>query len=147
MHLPKEQGGISQPIGCGAFPNYFADASYGFGPNPKKSDEAVRLWCRETATILRERRSRSGAIQYQDKRTWTRSLYRCSLSKRPKVRIVNDYPYPLNALRAQFHLPVIERISSGRNCSFLALMCFTTFQIYAHDFAPTFGFEIQTHDV
>ena len=132
-----------QPTGCGACPNLFADESYNFGANPKKSDEPVKLWC-----LLREQHNRTGALQYQDKRVWTRSLFRCSLSENPKLRIVTDFSYPLNAFRAQFNLPVIKRIERTRNYSFLGSVIFCDCPGLRADFAPTFGFDdIQTHDV
>ena len=40
-------------------------------------------------------------------------------SLEPKVRMVFDVAYPLNALSAMVHLPLIRQITSVPNCSFL----------------------------
>ena len=144
---PKLEGGIVQSSGCGAYPNYFAKAAECFGPNPKKSDSAVVAWCTETALSVIRNFDNSGRLDFRDRRLWTRTLTRLAISQEPKVRMVFDVSYPINALAAMTHLPLIRQISSCANCSFLGcdmLLCHAEF---LSDFGMGGGDKVFTSDI
>ena len=62
-------------------------------------------------------------------------MTRLAIGLDPKVRIVYDVAFPLNASSAMVHLPLIRRITSCSNCSFLGCDMLYAFPDFLADFS------------
>ena len=143
----KELGGIIQPMGCGAFPNYFG-ASGQFPLRFVKSDREVVIWAARASEALKTKFEYSGSIDMNDKQYWGRPLFRCALAQEPKVRLVIDYPLPANIPCASVHLPLLHAIHTNLNGSFYGTDVLWSWREVISDLLPSNGVkQILSHDI